>query len=164
MTIYRKNEVIQSYLRIWGRYTHQHQHQPLCKILQMSMLNKFDSLKAKIGPLWGGGGSSLFTQQNNVDEAGCKLIFSSHVLFHRFCVVSKYPKKEEYLKNIWNLQNNCERKKILYVQDWCLPSCGSEKTWQKFRHRNKIFSKQRPNSVITCVQSQKHKIMKTRSC
>ena len=44
---------------------------------------------------------------------------------------------------------------FLFVQDWCLPSFGSEQTWQKFRHRNKIFLKQRPNSVvITCTISE----------
>ena len=37
-----------------------------------------------------------------------------YFLFHRFCVVSKYPKKEEYLENIWNLLNNLERKNISF--------------------------------------------------
>ena len=50
MTIYRKTEVIQSYLRIWGRYT-PIESGPPPRPPRSAPPVRFDSLKAKIGPL-----------------------------------------------------------------------------------------------------------------
>ena len=89
-----------------------------------------------------GEGSSLFPLQNI-----CIFFSIGFVSFPSIL------KRKNTLKIFGICKIIVKEKIFLYVQDWCLPSCGSEKTWQKFRHRNKIFSKQRPNSVITCTIS-----------